>query len=57
MGFRIVVESDCCYESLLEEIKTASSLTVPIFRPYVREEGGYSAIHIYVTSKDNSYLP
>lgn len=56
-GFRLIVDSSKEYKEILESIVSSPLLEVELFRPYVREDDGYSAIHLYLKSSSNYYLP
>ncbi len=57
MGFRIILESNLSYDELLEKIENSNLLKVQLFRQYVRKDENYHAIHIYLKSSSNIYLP
>jgi len=57
LGFRIVLNTRKSYEELFEEIRQSDDVCVSLFRPYIRKDEEYSAIHIYFKSDDNRYFP
>lgn len=57
LGFRIIITGTFDYDDLLEKIKSSENLLVELFRPYVRRDDGYVAVHIYFKSKNNLYFP
>ena len=42
---------------MLEKIENSNLLKVQLFRQYVRKDENYHAIHIYLKSSSNIYLP
>lgn len=57
LGFRIIIDAEFDYQELLADINTSADLSVTLFRPYVRIDENYQAIHLYVKSDNNSYFP
>lgn len=56
-GFRLIIETELGYEKILGKIKKSKALKVKLFRPYVRKDEKYQAIHIYFKSSNNIYFP
>lgn len=57
LGFRIIISDNFDHNDLLEKINNFDGLSTKLFRPYVREDYRYLAIHIYFNSGNKLYFP
>lgn len=55
MGFRIIVDVDINYDSIRKVLEEERKSI--IFRPYVRRDEGYHALHLYFKNNNNRYFP
>lgn len=57
LGFRLIIDYEFDYDELERRILNSEDILVELFRPYVRRDDGYTAIHIYFKSSNNQFFP
>ncbi len=56
-GIRLIIDTEIGYDELEEKIKSSADLQCKLFQTYVRTDGEYKALHMYIKGEGNSYFP